>query len=436
MVLLPSAIYLFSYFHRIAPAAVAGDIMRAFSATAASVGLLMSVYPWLFAAMALPAGSLTDTLGARRTLGAGALAMTAGAIAFGLAPTFGVALAGRLLVGLGSSAMLISWLRLGMAWCRPDERGRLAGFSQTVGAVGGLAGTVPLAFLVDAVGWRASFVVIGVATALAGLAVYAGVRDRPEDFGRAPVVPSPAPRPAPLREVVAAAGAVMRNRRSWPPVLVTAGVHGTFLSFAGLWVVPYLVQVRGLDRLDAAGFTAAASLGTILGATTIGWVSDRLLRRRRLAMVLGAGVYAAAWYPIAFAGDLSLPALWWLCVALGFTAPVSTLAYAVLTEVNDPARPGVAIGFVNVPSFGGVAVMQWLTGVVLDAHWQGAAAGGVRVYPAHAYELVFAVSAAVATAAALLACAVTETRCRSVWAAPGPAEAGRMRAFDKAAGPH
>jgi len=68
----PASIYFFSYFHRVAPAVVAGDLMRTFSITAASLGNLAAIYPYVFAAMALVAGSLAETLGPRWTLSLGA----------------------------------------------------------------------------------------------------------------------------------------------------------------------------------------------------------------------------------------------------------------------------------------------------------------------------------------------------------------------------
>src|SRR2546430_11436094 len=66
MLLVPASLYVFSWVHRVAPAVVAADLMRAFSITAAALGNLAAIYPYVFAAMALVAGSLADTPGPRR----------------------------------------------------------------------------------------------------------------------------------------------------------------------------------------------------------------------------------------------------------------------------------------------------------------------------------------------------------------------------------
>ncbi len=68
VLVVPAAVYFFSCFHRVAPAAVAADLMRAFALSAASLGSLVAIYPYVFVAMALVAGSLADTLGPRWTL--------------------------------------------------------------------------------------------------------------------------------------------------------------------------------------------------------------------------------------------------------------------------------------------------------------------------------------------------------------------------------
>jgi len=57
--------FMLVFFQRIAPAVVAGDLMRSFNTTAAALGSLAAMYYYIYTAMQLPAGILADTLGAR-----------------------------------------------------------------------------------------------------------------------------------------------------------------------------------------------------------------------------------------------------------------------------------------------------------------------------------------------------------------------------------
>ena len=384
--------------------------MRAFTVTAAALGTLAAIYPYVFVVMALVAGSLVDTLGPRRTLALGGAAMGAGAVVFGLAPVFGVAVAGRLAVGLGASVVLIAFLALAAEWFRPDEFATVSGLSQTIGNLGGLVAASPLAVLVEVIGWRRSFVVIGALTCLLGLLALFAVRDRPEPLQTSR---SRAPR---VGEVLRGVPAVVRNARTWPPILAAGGVYATLITFQGLWGVPYLVQVYGLSRVRAAALVSAIAVGVIAGAPLAGWISDRWLRARRLPFVVSAALYAGCWLPLvipAWRPPLELLAPFFF--VMGLTSCGLVLVWSCVREVNDPSRVGIVVGFCNMPIFLLFAVLQWLTGVILDAGWAGGLADGMRLYPLPAWTAAFGACLVLALVAVSAATRITETRCRNVW---------------------
>jgi sugar phosphate permease len=413
----PAAIYFVGYFHRVAPAAVAQDVMRAFSISAAALGNLAAIYPYVFAVMALPAGTLADTLGPRRTITMGAATMGLGAGLFGLAPTFGVAWTGRLLVGLGASVILVASLRLAAEWFRPHEFATISGLGQTVGNAGALVAAWPLAWLAETLGWRETFVVIAAVTLLLAGAAALFIRDRPEGMGLPPVNPGPAPAAPGLADTLRGVPAILANRRTWPPVLATTGMYASLLALLGLWGVPYLTDVYGLPRVEAAAQMSWLALGVIVGSPLLGWLSDRWLGLRRLPFVAFAAVYAACWGFLVLPPGLRLPPdlLPPFLFLTGFSSSGLALVWACVREVNDPARVGIAIGFCNMPVFLGFALLQWLTGVLMDARWTGVLAGGTRVYPPAAYQAAFTACLAVTLAALFLTFFVTETRCRNVW---------------------
>ena len=417
MLLVPASLYVFSWLHRVAPAVVAEDLMRAFTISAAALGNLSAIYPYVFAVMALVAGSLADTLGPRRTIALGGGTMGLGAVLFGLAPTFSLAFAGRLLVGLGASVLLIAWLALAAAWFRPNEFATISGWTQTVGNVGALAAATPLALLVGAVGWRGTFVVIGVVTLALAAAAAALVRDRPEALGLPAVNPERTGPAAPtVREVLRGVPGIVANPRTWPPILTAGGVYTTQITFLGLWGVPYLTQVYGLSRVDAATLASMLAIGMGAGAPLVGWLSDRWLGLRRLPMVACSAIYALCWVPLALPGlRVPVPLLAPFFLLMGFASAGLVLLWSCVREVNDPARVGIAVGFCNLPIFLGIALLQWLTGAILDAKWDGLQVAGARVYPPAAWEAAFGVCLGLALAAVVTAGLVTETRCRNVW---------------------
>jgi sugar phosphate permease len=417
----PALLYIFSYFHRVAPVVVAGDLMQAFAIPAATLGTLIAVYPYCFVVMALPNGTLADTLGPRRMLALAGATMAAGSMLFGAAPAFWVAVAGRLLVGLGASAMLIASLRLASDWFRPREFATVAGTSQSIGAFGAIVGTGPLALVVEAIGWRLSFIGIGAITLVLAVACFVFIRDRPEDLGLPRVADGPrAPAPS-LRETLAAIPGIAANPRSWPILLMGSTMYGSFLPFFGLWGVPYLAQVYGMPRVAASNVVMMTALGLLISAPLSGWVSDRWLGLRRPPLIAATALYVAAWAVLALPRT-PVPPGWLgpLCFLLGFASGGVSLVFPCIREVNDPRHVGVALGSQNLPIFLGFAVMQWLTGVLLDANWAGAIASGSRVYPLEAYRAAFTLCFAVAFASFIMACLTTETHCRNVWTQAHP----------------
>ena len=408
----PAALYVVAYIHRVAPAVVAADLMRTFAITASALGNLAAIYPYVFVVMALVAGGLADTLGPKRTLALGAAAMAAGAALFGVAPTFAVAYAGRLIVGVGASVVLIAWLSLAAAWFRPSEFATISGWTQAVGNLGALVASSPLALLVESLGWRLTFVTVGVVTLLLGALVLILVRDRPA--GGRPVRGSTS-----VGDVARAVPALVGNRRTWPPVLAAAGVYASLITFQGLWAVPYLTQVYGVARVSAANTVALLAIGMAVGAPFVGWLSDRVLGRRRLPMAASLGLFAACWLPLAAPGFVRVDAAWLppLFFVMGIASSGLALVWTCVREVNDPNRVGVVVSFSNMPIFLSFALLQWLTGLILDSYWTGASLAGARIYPAAAYEAAFTVCLGVSVAAFVSACLVTETRCQNLWLA-------------------
>ena len=412
ILVVPALLYFLSYFHRVAPVVVAGDLMAAFAVTAATLGALSAIYPYCFAAMALPGGSLADFLGPRRTLALGGLSMSAGSVLFGLAPGFGAAFAGRLLVGLGASVILIAGLRLAAEWFRTEEFATVAGAAQSVGSIGAVAGTTPLALLVEQIGWRQGFVVIGAATALVAVACMLTVRDRPEQSAARPRAAEPG-----LREIIAGIPGVLSNRHSWTVCLISGGIYGGFAAFVGLWGVPYLTQVYELPRVRAANLVGLAALGLLVGAPLLGWLSDRL-KRRRLPLIMISGLNVLTWLALVGPATPIAPGfLPLVCFLIGLGSSVVVLVFAAVREVNDPRYVGVALGFHNLPTFLSFGLMQWVTGLVLDRHWDGALVAGARVYGADAYRAAFALCLLLAAGAFVSACLAPETRGRNIWSA-------------------
>ena len=415
-----ASVFFVSYFHRVAPAVVAKDLMAEFRTTGAVLGVLAAGYLHIYAVMQIPVGVLADVAGPRGTLLGGTVVMALGSALFGAAPSLPVAYAGRFLTGLGASVVFVCLMKLAANWFRAREFATLSGLSVTVANLGGIAAATPLALLAGAIGWRGAFYLVAALTAGLAVLTWRFVHARPEDVG----LPSPAllePGGALLHAAPARVGeglrTVLTNRHTWPAFFVFFGLYSTLITFAGLWGVPYFRDVYGMPTVRAANLMTLLAAGVLVGGPVAGLLSDRVLGRRRAPYLAFSAAYAALWGVLALAPGTRPPEAWLpaLTFALGFSSAGFVLTWVCATEVNPPHYAGLATATVNTGGFLGAAVLQMVLGAVLDARWAGAMEGGARVYSPEAYGTAFKVCFGVVAAAALLAGLVTETYGRNIW---------------------
>lgn len=366
--------YALSFFHRFAPAAISGDLQQDFHASSAELGGLAATYFYVYMLMQIPTGVLVDTLGSRRVVVIGGLIASMGSILFGMADTLAIASAGRLLVGLGVSVTFIALLKLNAAWFHDRHFATMTGATILLGNMGSLLAAAPLAWALTHVSWRTAFVGIGVLSLLLALLAWRLVRNHPGEVG----LPS-------LRELDGKAAhlpheghwydgllIVLKNRATWPGLWVNMGLAGSLFAFGGLWAVPFLRDVYGMDRAAATDHTTLLLAGFAIGAFFIGTLSDRIGRRKPL-MIAGALAYSLCWLPLLFGTELGAAASYSLFFAMGLFAPSFTLSWSCAKEVNPPALSGMSTSVVNVGAFLGTAIMQPLVGWAIDHAHAGSA---------------------------------------------------------------
>lgn len=398
--LLALVAYILSFFHRVAPSAIASDLQAAFHVGAAQLGNLAATYFYVYTVMQIPTGVLVDTLGPRRVLFGGGLLAGAGSLLFGLAPDFQLAFIGRTLVGLGVSVAFLSLLKLIALGFAENRFASLVGFAVFLGNLGPVVAGRPLSDMAQAVGWRSVFVTVGIASLVAALMSLRWVPSSPRREGS-------------RTAWVGALLQVVRNRHTWPGFAVSTGIAGTFFTFGGLWGIPYLTQALGMSRSLASLHMSIHFIGFALGAAFWGQLSDRVGRRRPVMFAVGC-CYVVCW-SLLWRGGVSPSALsYGLLFATGACAGCFTLTWSAAKEVNAPAFSGMATGVVNTGCFLGAAILQPAFGFLLELGWDGRMEGGAPWYPVEAYQLPMGVMVLVTVAGTLASLLVKETRCRNI----------------------
>ncbi len=381
--------YIFVYFDRVAPAVVAPELMKEFGLTATSLGVLSSMYFYPYAAMQIPSGILSDYMGPRFSVGTFFIIAAIGTALFGLAHSFGTIIFGRFLMGVGVAVVWIPCMRILANWFRPNEFSTLTGTMLTFGNAGAILASAPLAFLVGLVGWRYAFFWLGAFMLIIAALNFIVLRNKPSDKGYPTVSEidgvayyQQAGVKVPFMENVKKLFA-MKNY--WLIAIYAFVIYGTVMGFQGLWFIPYIQQIYGLPKQEAANMLMFWPIGMALGCFTFGWASDRILKSRRNASLYGIIVYAVTWVPVVLWTE-SIPAgaFYPLLFLMGFFCGAYVPNYAHIAEGQPHSFIATANGILNIWYFVGGAFYQFIMGVVLDAY------GKVNdKFPVAAYKWAF-----------------------------------------------
>ncbi len=376
--------FMLVYFHRMAPAVVAGDLMRSFNTTAAALGSLAAIYYYIYTAMQLPAGILADTLGGKVSVVVGNLVAGGGSLLFGLAADFEIAMMGRFLVGLGVSVIFVGLMKSNTLWFSGRHYGIISGLTIFLGNMGGILAAKPLAMLLDFYTWRMIFIGIGIFSLILGLLTIIFVKNKPEDFGFSPLQATPLENTNKFN-LWEGLKTVLKTRALLPLFGLNFGLTGSFFAFIGLWAVPLLVDSCHIERNDASQYTTVGLLVFSITALVIGWISDRL-GKRKILLVIGILIYGLSWLSFYFMTWQTGITLFIMFALFGLGAGCFVLTYPLAKESVEPSLSGMALSIANMGIFLGAAIIQPLFGVVLDMFWQGVLQNEMRIYPELAYH--------------------------------------------------
>jgi EmrB/QacA subfamily drug resistance transporter len=135
------------------------DIGRDLGASTSALQWVLNGYLLTLASLILLGGSLGDRYGRRRIFVLGVLLFTAASLLCAIAPTSGLLVAARLLQGIGGALLTPGSLAMIESSFRPADRARAIGAWSGLGGVATALGPLLGGYLVEAVSWRAIFLI-------------------------------------------------------------------------------------------------------------------------------------------------------------------------------------------------------------------------------------------------------------------------------------
>lgn len=362
--------HVFSNAVRTLPAMAADVLSRDLGLTPEALAALTGAFPAAFALAMIPVGVGLDRWGVRRTalvlLGIGMAGSALAALASG---PLGMLLA-QCVLGVGCAGALMCPMTYA---ARAMDQARFAlwsGIIQAFGNCGMLLSASPLALLVEWQGWRAGFWASGGLAALALAAVAATVRQPPPArSGRRSLWQD-------TREILAIAASPHLRAL----MAIAFASFAVVLGVRGLWGGPWLMEVKGLSRVEAGHVLLLVAAALVAGPAIAG-VAQRLVGRP-VVLLAGSHIVVGALVLLlpaggpggplsALFGVAALPAAFdaAVMVTIGLVISFQILVFAQVRDAVPPDQTGRALSANNVAFFGGAAVLQALSGVA--AGWGG-----------------------------------------------------------------
>ncbi len=376
-----STAQLVSQFLRSSISVIGPNLVTELNLSAAGLALLSSSFFLAFAVAQIPVGMLIDRFGPRVTMLWSTVLAVAGCVVFALGSDLNTLVFGRVLMALGCSSFYVAPLAIYSRWFQPQYFSTVTGIQLGLSGFGLLAATSPLAFAASTIGWRPSFIIVGVLAALSGLIVLWWVSDDP------PGVPAPEYKKENLAESLRGLVVVSRTPSFWPIFAMFCTNYAVVITILGLWGGPYLAHVYGYDLETRGFYLLVLALSSMTAAFAWG-AADRVFGSYRMPVLIGAVLTLAMLIWISLAGKMSPGMLFVWFLLYGLVTGYPPLLVGQARSMFPRELVGRGLTLLNLATMGGVFFFQFSTGAVIE--W---IAPNQTVYPLVAYQAAFGLQA-------------------------------------------
>ncbi|HKW02949.1 MAG TPA: MFS transporter [Vicinamibacterales bacterium] len=369
--LVTAVYYFFQYTLRSAPAVMMPQLSTAFGLSATAVASLVGIFYYGYSPFSLVAGAAMDGLGPRKVVPIGAATVGIGALLFATGNS-DLASLGRFLQGAGGVFALVGAAYIATTNFPASRAATLIGATQMFGMAGGSAGQFVVGPLISSgVNWSTFWLAMG----LGGLAISVVL------FLLLPAATA-APRPGWVGRSGSALVLVFRNPQSILCGMISGLLFIPTTIFDMVWGVRFLQEAHGVDYATAVLRSATVPFGWIIGCPLLGFISDRIGRRKPV-IIAGAVVLLACLGWILYGPADVLPP-YVLGLVAGVASGAAMLPYTVIKEANPPAVSGTATGVVNFLNF----TFSALLGPVFARYLQNVSGGAATMDVTH-YQTAF-----------------------------------------------
>ena len=361
--------YTLSQFLRTSIGVLTPELMNSLQMSHENMGILGGVFFLSFALFQIPSGILLDKFGPRIVMSVVILLAFAGSILFALAENYLSLLVARIFMGLGCSICLMGSLVLITKWS-PSNFSVLAGTILGIGGLGGLLATTPLSILADAYGWRLAFWIASIVTFIIAILYFIIIRDEPKDLVKNKVEIKK--NSLNIMKIVS-----QRDFKFMVPMSLMS--YSSLVVVLGLWGAPYLKDIQGLNSMERGQVLMLMAISWNIGSFVFGYLS-KIFGGYKRVVIFGSSGTIIFLLIISFIPILKLNYLFILFSIFGFFGAFSVALISHYQSLHDKIHMGKALTTANFFNFGGVFLIQWITGKIIYFTSAGALVASKQSY--------------------------------------------------------
>jgi len=343
------------FFHRLAIGSVADQLMIDLNLDSVQIANLAAMTFYGYALMQLPVGIMVDTIGVRTICTVGMAVTAVGSILFGVTDVLMLSYLARLLVGIGTSTIIVSVMKLQSTLFPVNMYSTLSGLTSLFGNFGAFFATIPLTYIAINYGWRETFVILGVITAVLSLMIHLFVKEG-QSYDKHDKI-----------NVKEAVKFVLTNKKVYPDFFIMVFFVGSLTAVLGLWGNGYLKNVYDITGEKAAYYLSFITYGFIVGAPIVGKLSDFLGGEIKKILIVASGGYVLLWSYVLLIHKGQPPMNQWPIIffLMGIFIICHILVFSNVKEVNPLKYTGIAISIVNIGEFVGSGLISLSMGYMI-----------------------------------------------------------------------
>lgn len=358
VMILCAAFLFYKYILQNFPSVMAGQLMEAFHLQGLGLGVLSGVYFWTYLIVPLFVGVILDHYGTRWVTSMAIFVCAIGIYVFSQATQLNTAVIGRALTGIGVSFATIAYFKLAAVWFDKKYYALLSSFVVVAAMVGAICGQMPLAWLMQQVGWRNSLVDVAWLGLGLGVLFLLWVRD-------APVTSIQPERSENSTSIWQGILLIVKSKQNWLLTAFGGLAFSPVVIFCGLWGNPFLQQAYQMDKLTSSSLISLVFVGLGIGSPIYA-MATQWVKNRCVLMGYSTLVSALALSLVIYVHPMPV---WLLGVCLflfGFNLGAFSIVFVIGKESNPLFLAGTVISLINASDAFLDAITEPLIGLILD----------------------------------------------------------------------